>query len=207
MNQITKNSIIALIFFLTICNNGAIASNLTNKSGKDEGEKLKKIMILFLGKNYENKKILEDELTFYINDRGFDALPSHRFITEIPVENPDTIITVLENNSFDGILVIELVDVAVKNKRVNAKMKYGYNPTTPQFNWYFNIYRQYSVGYNRIDKTFELEATLFRTSDKSQVYTVTSKAYEKGSLDLAIESYAKTTAKQLKSSKTLLKTK
>ncbi len=86
-------------------------------------------------------------------------------------------------------------------------MKYGYSPGTPNFNWYFSIYRQYSVGYNRIDKTFELEATLFRTSDKNQVYSVTSKAYDKGSLDLAIESYAKTTAKKLKSSKTLLKTR
>jgi len=207
MNRFTKTSILALFFLLIINTQNVFADVLINKSGKDDGEKLKKIMILFLAKNYENKKILEDELTYYINDMGFDATPSHRFITEIPVENPDTLIIVLENNGFDGILVVDVMDVSVKNKRVNAKMKYGYSPTTPQFNWYFNVYRQYSVGYNRIDKTFDLESTLFRTSDKTEVYSFTSKAYEKGSLDLAIEGFAKTTAKQLKSSKTLLKTK
>ena len=71
MNRFTKTSILALFFLLIINTQNVFADILIDKSGKDDGEKLKKIMILFLAKNYENKKILEDEEipSYTINNR------------------------------------------------------------------------------------------------------------------------------------------
>jgi hypothetical protein len=80
-------------------------------------------------------------------------------------------------------------------------------PGTPYLVGYFSIYFRYSEGYERIDTSFELETSLFRLEDKSLIYSNTSQAYNKGDLDLALEGFAKETARKLKNSKTLLKTK
>lgn len=194
--------------FLLISGTNAVAQD--KKS--DPGEKLKKIMIMFLGHNYENRKTVESEITYYINDSGFEALQSYKYFTVTHVPEPDTIIMALEDNGFDGLLVIEIIDVALKEERVNAKMTYGPapGPGTPYlygFYNYFSIYFRYSEGYERIDTSFELETSLFRLEDKSLIYSNTSKAYDKGDIDIALEGFAMDTAKKLKKSKTLLKTK
>jgi hypothetical protein len=185
---------------------------LAQDKAPEEGEKLKKIMIMFLGHNYENRKLVESEITYYINDSGFEALQSYKYFTVTHVPEPDTIIMALEENGFDGLLVIEIVDVDLKKERVNAKMTYGPapGPGTPYlygFYGYFSIYFRYSEGFDRIDTSFELETSLFRLEDKSLIYTNTTKAYDKGDIDIALEDFAKDTAKKLKKSKTLLKTK
>jgi hypothetical protein len=178
------------------------------KKPKD-GEKLKKIMIMFLGSNYDKRKIVEDEITYYINNSGFEALQSVRYLQKIDTLKSEDIIKALEENGFDGLLVIEIVDVDLKEKRVNAKMTYGPSPDTgyPFMVDYFSIYFRYSEGYERIDTSFELETSLFRLEDKSLIYSNTSSAYDKGDIDLALEGFAKSTARKLKNSKTLLKTK
>jgi len=186
---------------------GTVNAEMTQKDKQKDKVKLENIMILFVGKNYENRKLLESELTYYINDRGFQAAPSFRYLTEASIPHEETVIETLEENDFDGILVVQVVNLDVKEKWVNAKMKYGNTPATPFFFSYYDLSRQYSVGYSTQEISYELESTLFKTSDKSMVYTTTSKTYDRESLDMAMESYAKTTAQQLKNSKTLLKTK
>jgi hypothetical protein len=173
----------------------------------DIEQQLKKIMVLYLGTNYEKRKMVESEVTYYINDSGFEAQQSFRHFNETDLPDTETIINTLEKNGFDGILVIEVVDVELKKERVNAHMTYGRGPGAPYLYDYFSIYRRYSEGYDRIETAFELETSLFRLEDKSLIYSNMSKAYNKGDIDLALEGFAKATAKKLKSSKALLKTK
>jgi hypothetical protein len=201
-----KSIIIVLLIGLNIYSTSFADAN--QKKPKDE-DKLKKIMVMFLRSNYEKRKIVEDEITYYINNSGFEALQSIRYLPEIDTLTPEHIIKSLEDNGFDGLLVIEIVDVDLKEKRVNAKMTYGPRPNVgyPFMVDYFSIYFRYSEGYERIDTSFELETSLFRLEDKSLIYSNTSSAYDKGDIDLALEGFAKSTARKLKSSKTLLKTK
>jgi hypothetical protein len=173
----------------------------------EKDDRLKNIMILFLGKKYENRKLLENELTYYINEKGFKASPSLRYIAGTSIPDSETVISVLQENDFDGVFVVHVIDLDVKQKWVNAKMKYGNTPTSPYFYNYYSLSLQYSPGYSTQEMTYELESTLFRTSDKSEVFTTTSKTYNRESLDMAMESFAKTTANKLKRSKTLLRTK
>ena len=197
--------IICLGFLLI---SGNIASAQDKKS--DKGEKLKKIMIMYLGSNYENRKTVESEITYYINDSGFEALQSHKYFTVTHIPQPDTIIMALEDNGFDGLLIVEVVDVDLKKERVNAKMTYGPAPgagTPYLIHNYFSVYFRYSVGYERINTKFELETSLFRLDDKSLIYSHTTTAYNKGDIDIALEGFAKKTANNLKKSKKLLKTK
>jgi hypothetical protein len=174
--------------------------------GKIDGQ-LEKIMILFIGKKYENRKLLESELTYYINEKGFDAEPCIKYLSGTSLPDKEELVSILENNDFDGILLVKVTDLDVKKDWVNAKLKYGNAPTASVFYNYYDISLQYTPGYATTEITYELESTLFRTSDQSQLFTTTSKAYEEESLDLAMESFAKTTANQLKKSKFLLKTK
>jgi len=210
-----KPLIIKILSLFIICSgflliSGNIATAQDKKS--DKGEKLKKIMIMYLGSNYENRKTVESEITYYINDNGFEALQSYKYFTVTHIPQPDTIIMALEDNGFDGLLVVEVVDVDLKKERVNAKMTYGPapGPGTPYlygFYNYFSIYFRYSEGYERIDTKFELETSLFRLVDKSLIYSHTTTAYNKGDIDIALEGFAKKTANNLKKSKKLLKTK
>jgi hypothetical protein len=196
-----------LILFIAVMNSGILSARPGQSDKKKDDEKLKKIMILFLGKNYENRKSVEGELTYYINDKGFDALPSSKYIPGIGLPNKETVISALEDNDFDGILIVQVVDLNVKQKWVNAKMKYGNSTIAPVFLNYYDLSLQYTPGYSTQEISYEVESTLFRLSDKAAVFTTTSEAYDQESLDLAMESFAQSTADQLKRSKTLLKTK
>ena len=200
------SSLAVLLFFLFVNANHASAQD--KKSTK--GDKLEKIMVMYLGSNYENRKLVESEITFYINDSGFEALQSYKYFTVTHIPSADTIIMALEDNGFDGLLVVEVVDVDLKKERVNAKMTYGPQPgqSTPYLiHSYFNVYFRYSEGYDRINTKFELETSLFQLVDRSQIYSHTSTAYNKGDIDIALEGFAKKTANNLKKSKKLLKTK
>ena len=200
-----KLPVLALLFFGILSGNSIQAGPFQKKPSNEE--KLKKIMVLYLGSNYEKRKIVESEITYYINDRGFEALQSYKYFTETEIPEVEVIVKTLEDNGFDGILVIEIVDVDLKKERVNAHMTYGPSPGTPYMQRYFSIYFRYSEGYERIETSFELETSLFRLEDKSLAFSNTSQAYDKGDIDLALEGFAKQTAKKLSSSKTLLKTK
>lgn len=176
----------------------------------EKGKKLEKIMIMYLGSNYENRKVVESEITYWINNSGYEALQSHKYFTVTHIPSADTIIMALEDNGFDGLLVVEVVDVDLKKERVNAKMTYGPAPgqgTPYLIHNYFSVYFRYSEGYDRINTKFELETSLFQLEDKSLIYSNTSTAYNKGDIDIALEGFAKKTAKNLKKSNTLLKTK
>jgi hypothetical protein len=202
----TPPSIPVILVFILI---GWIHVSAQDKqSGKDE--KLEKIMVMYLGSNYENRKLVESEITFYINDIGFEALQSYKYFTVTHIPSADTIIMALEDNGFDGLLVVEIVDVDLKKERVNAKMTYGPAPgqgTPYLIHNYFSVYFRYSEGYDRIDTKFELETSLFRLKDKNLIYSHTSTAYDQGDIDIALEGFAKKTANNLKKSKKLLKTK
>ncbi len=202
----TLTSISIILFLLLIT--GIQVSAQDKKSGKDD--KLEKIMVMYLGSKYENRKLVESEITYYINDSGFEALQSYKYFTVTHIPSADTIITALEDNGFDGLLVVEVVDVDLKKERVNAKMTYGPAPgqgTPYLIHNYFSVYFRYSEGYDRIDTKFELETSLFRLWDKNLIYSHTSTAYNKGDIDIALEGFAKKTAKNLKKSNKLLKTK
>jgi hypothetical protein len=202
----TLPSITIFLFFLLV--SGIHVSAQDKKSEK--GEKLEKIMIMYLGSNYENRKLVESEITYWINNNGFEALQSYKYFTVTHIPSADTIIMALEDNGFDGLLVVEVVDVDLKKERVNAKMTYGPAPgqgTPYLIHNYFSVYFRYSEGYERIDTKFELETSLFRLEDKSLIYSHTSTAYNKGDIDIALEGFAKKTANNLKKSKKLLKTK
>ncbi len=196
-----------LIILLAILSFVTLGAKPKQGDKKQKEDKLQNIMVLFIGKNYENRKLLESELTYYINDKGFNASPSIKFLTGIGIPDKEKVLTALEENNFDGILLVQVIDLDVKQKWVNAKMKYGNSPTAPIFLNYYDLSLQYTPGYSTQEISYEVESTLFRTADKSQVYTTTSKAYNRESLDLAMESFARSTADQLKRSKTLLKTK
>lgn len=208
MKHIFPRQLSLAILFALMITGLTVYANPPQKKPNEE-DKLKKIMVMYLGSKYENRKIFESEITYYINDRGFEALQSFKYFTETDIPEPEIIIKALEDNGFDGLLVIEIVDIELKKERVNAKMTYGPapGPGTPFLVNYFSIYFRYSEGYERIDKAFELETSLFRLSDKSLIYSNTSEAYDKGNIDLAMEGFAKGTAKRLQNSKTLLKTK
>ena len=198
---------VMMIFTLIGIQAGDITQVLASQKPKADEAQLRKIMILFLGHNYEKRKTVESEITYYINDAGFEALQSYKYFTETDLPETETIIKALEDNGFDGLLVIEIMDIELKKERVNAKMNYGYGPGTPFMFDYFSIYRRYSEGYERIDTSFELGTSLFRLEDKSLIYSDTSEAYDKGNIDMALEGFAKEIARKLKKSKTLLKTK
>lgn len=202
MNRLIVPCLLALVLLP-----GPAISEYAHQDASGSDEKLEKIMVLYLGSNFEKRKIVESEITYYINDTGYEALQSFKFFEETDLPETDLIVKTLEENGFDGILVIEIVDVALKKERVNAKMNYGPGYGSLFIYDYFSIYRRYSVSYERIETSFELETSLFRLSDKALIYSYTTQAYDKGDIDLALEGFARQTAKKLKKSKLLLKTK
>lgn len=165
-------------------------------------------MVLSLGGNYENRKILESEMTYYINDAGYEALPAIKYLPEKLLPSNEKIVEVLETYEFDGILAVELVDLEVKDKFVNAKQNYVANPATPTFYNYFDIYRnRYSVGYSTQELSYVVETRIFDVASREAVYETTTKTIAKENLDKAMEDFAKNIAKSINKSGVMVKTK
>ena len=157
---------------------------------------LKKILVLSMVKNYENRKTVENEITWWINDMGFTAYSCNKLQKNEDLPSTELIKSLVEDNGFDGVLISELVDVQMKERYENNPDRNRYNPTIPT---YYNVLD----AYNYNTKSFEINTKLFEVNNNDILFESNSNTYESTDLERSVESYGKAMAKILKRSKIL----
>ena len=167
---------------------------------------LKKILILSLVKNNENRETLENEISWWLNDRGYAAFACNKLQKDENLPTTELIKSLVDENGFDGVLISDLVDVQMKERYDSNPQRYRYNPTTPAFYNYLDASRNaYNMGYNYNTKSFEVNTKLFEVTDNDVLFECNSSTYESSNLENAIESYSKALSRLLKRSKVLAK--
>ncbi len=170
--------------------------------------KVKKVMILHLGEIYDNRKILESEITYWLNKYKFDASPSYRYFEQNHVPTKENIKKILKENNFDAILTTAVVTFVSKEKYENPQSAYNLTINSPTFYNYLDTYQnKYSTGYTFQEKTFIVQTNLFRIDDEKTIYKATTQTDQPETMDLAIQDFSKAIAKSLKSNKVLDKKK
>jgi len=164
--------------------------------------KLKKVMILHLGEVYDTRKTIESEITYWLNKYKYDASPSFRYFDQNQVPKKENIKTILKENDFDAILTTVLTTLESKEKFENPQSAYNLTINSPTFYNYLDSYQnKYSTGYSVQQKTFVVQTNLFLADDERIIYTAITQTDQPGSVDLAVQEFAKAIAKSLKTSK------
>ena len=177
-------------------------TDITVISKDRPSQPLKKILVLSMVKSYENRKTVENEISWWMNDRGFAAFACNKLQKNQDLPNTDLIKKMVEENGFDGILISDLVDVQMKERYESNPQRNSYNPSTPAF---YNLLdagnNAYNMGYNYNTKSFEVNTKLFEGTDHDVLLECNSNTYESSDIENAIESYARALSKLLKRSK------
>jgi hypothetical protein len=197
--------LILVISFIAVTN-ASSQTNIQSSSINEMDLKLDNIMILHLGENYDTRKTVEGEITFWLSKYKFTASPSNRYFDHKRIPTKDQIVKVLKENEFDGILTTVFTDIETKERFENPQAAYNLTPTSPTiYNFLDSYQNKYSTGYTIQEKAFVVHSKLFKTSDESILYEATTETYQPQSLDIAVEDFSKSIAKELKKSKVLEK--
>jgi len=167
---------------------------------------LKKIMILHLGENYDTRKTIEGEITFWLNKHKFNAAPSNRFFDHKRMPTKENVIKILKDNGFDGVLTTAFVTIESKERFENPQAAYNLTLNSPTFYNFLDSYQnKYSTGYTIQENAFVIDTKLFDSDEEYVLYQASTETYQPESLDQAIEDFSKAIAKDLKKSKLLEK--
>jgi len=195
-----------LVISLVIVSNAFGQTNVQSSNINEMDSKLDNIMILHLGENFDTRKTVEGEITFWLSKYKFSASPSSRYFDHKRIPTKDQIVKVLKENGFDGILTTVFTDIETKERFENPQAAYNLTPTSPTiYNFLDSYQNKYSTGYTIQEKAFVVHSKLFKTSDESVQYEATTETYQPQSLDIAVENFSKSIAKELKKSKVLEK--
>jgi len=189
-----------------MASNAFSQTNVQSSTLKEMDTKLDNIMILHLGEIYDTRKTVEGEITFWLSKYKFSASPSNRYFDHKRIPTKDQIVKVLKENGFDGILTTVFTDIETKERFENPQAAYNLTPTSPTiYNFLDSYQNKYSTGYTIQEKAFIVHSKLFKTSDESVLYEASTETYQPQSLDIAVEDFSKSIAKELKKSKVLEK--
>ena len=168
--------------------------------------KFKKILVISLNKIYEDRKTIENEISWWVNNKGFRAYSYNKLSQSQELPSSNIINNVVEENEFDAVLVSDITDIQMKERYENRQSRNNYNPAKPSFYNFLDTYNNSTnLGYNYNTKSYIINTRLFEVKSENVIFEVTSDTYESINLDKAIESYAKSLANALKKSKFLEK--
>ena len=199
------SGLLLIASFVLVCNTFS-QTNVQSSAINEMDSQLDNVMILHLGENYDTRKTVEGEITFWLSKYKFSASPSNRYFEHKRIPTKDQIVEVLKKNGFDGILTTVFTDIETKERFENPQAAYNLTPTSPTiYNFLDSYQNKYSTGYTIQEKAFVVHSKLFKTDDESVLYEATTETYQPQSLDLAVEDFSKYIAKELKKSKVLKK--
>lgn len=204
MNRLKTILKLFILIFLCSC---VGTRTYINQIKIDEGYyHLGKIIILHLGGIYNNRKVIEDELTYWLNHEGYNAFPSYRYLQNHNLPDRLELSGIIKENNFDGILITQLKDINTRERFENTQERYSTSPTDPVFYNYLDTYKnQFSAGYSFLERTYVVDIELHAIEEEKLIFKSTIETRETTSQDFAVEDFSKTIAKALRKSKLLKK--
>ncbi len=154
--------------------------------------KIKKILVLSMNNIYENRITVENEITWWLNDRGYWAYPANKLSDSKEFPSKVLIHKMVEDNDLDGVLISDIIDVQMKEHYENTQERYNYNPTAPSYNNFLDSYRnELKQGYNYNTRLFVFKTRIFDVKTQNMIFEANSSTQQTEDLDKAIENYSK----------------
>jgi hypothetical protein len=168
---------------------------------------IRKLLVLALTPIDENRETGEKELVYWLKRGNYDATASFDILTvrgRLPVI--EEVKRVLENNDFDGVLALRLVDFDESSRFVSSSEKNATNLNETYFYNYLNAWNgNYQPGYYSNSRLMVVESNLYAFPTGEIVYSTISESFISDSFEGFAEDFAKATTKSLKRTKVLVK--
>lgn len=181
-------------------------SNHADNKSDHPAHSYKKILIVSLIRVYDFRVTVEDEISWWLRDKGFDVYSCNKFFPSQDLPSNKAINNVIEKNDFDAVLISDVKDIKDRERFEDTQQRYNYDPGKPKIYYYFDSYNNaYNQGYTYNTKSYQIDTKLFDVKSEEVVFEVKSTTYESVNLDEAIEKFAKSLANTIKKSKLLVR--
>ena len=199
-----KNKILGLVLLAlaAVYLQGCYSTSITASWLADthEAQKYKKILVIGMSTNVAARATVEDELVYYMRLKGINAiaassvLPPDRKIVSEPQEIQKQ---KLQENGFDGVFAISLMEKKESTKYVQGSSAYapmsfygGYYSSF--YSYYPHMYANvYQPGYYVKSETIFLNSSLFDVDSGNLLWSAQSETTVPSSLDSFANSYAR----------------
>ena len=178
-------------------------------------QKYKKILVIGMSTNVAARATVEDELVYFMRLKGINAisassvLPPDRSVVSEPREVQKK---KLQENGFDGIFAISLLEKKESTKYVQGSSTYA--PVSFYGGYYSSFYSYYPYMYGNVyqpgyyvqSESIFLNSSLFDVNSGDLLWSAQSETTDPSSLDSFANSYARSMTTHLLKRKILLPT-
>jgi hypothetical protein len=192
-----------LFVFLYSCATQRTYINTENKSDTDK--KYANILFLHYGRDFENRKTIENEVTYWLRDKGYRVTPSIDVYENSILPSTEVIKRTIKAGMFDGLMVSRVRDIKEKDMHSDTQGRYtSYDPNAvTYYSWFDRQANMNTQGYSFQEKEFVVETRLFDAETEKVVYSIITKSYDSESFDFVVESFSKSIVKAMNRSKLL----
>jgi len=197
-NLIAQLVIIGGLVIMTGC---ATSTNITASWDNPDikNETYSNVLVTAMVDDISARQNLEDELVEELKKSGIDATKSLDIfppkLKEEEMRSKDELLNAIEENRFDGVLTIAVIDQ--ENDVQYVPGNYPYTPMNTYsyygtFWGYYNYWypQMYNTGYYDIDKTYFLETNLYDAESEKLVWSAQSKTVNPVSLETFTENFS-----------------
>ena len=181
---------ILIFFFITSC-----ASTKVTGEWKDPNltaKQFKKIMVMGVAKQPQDRKSYEDEFVRQLEAKGVVAVSSHTLIQHENMWDKETIVQTVKSMEFDGVIITQVQ---------SSKERHKYQSHNSNMYDYYN--RSYAIApyYRRGDTTYQqqfgFESNLYDAKTEELVFSLSSDTYAQDNIHKRLGSYIETVINKL----------
>jgi hypothetical protein len=195
-NHKINPAFILLLFFFCSCAGSYTETTWT--SPNKATEKIRNVLILGLTENYENRQIVETEVSYMLLEQGVRARKSFDILKEVNRENA---LRVMDSLGFNGILTMQVKSVDYQNSR-DPRTTNLIDPNYTYLNYYFDTYQ--GSEYQR--RIVRIESRLYERQTGNIIYLAESTTFDVQDIEVFIHDFSKSIVKGLTKGKKVVKT-
>ena len=191
----TLSVFMAIIVFVSCGPSTKIVKSWHEPNASVNIKNIKKVLVIGLIKDASARRIVEDKL---VSMMKVHAVKSYDYLTDELTGENNKLNEKLKSDSFDGVLIMRLVDVEKETTYVPGSTGYpGY------YGSYYGYYRYaapnyYSPGYYQTDKNYMVETTVYSVTPDKLIWSATTKTVNPDNFDRAIEEIATAVAEKMR---------
>jgi len=163
------------------------------------------VLLLHYGKDFENRKTIENEVAYWLRDKGYKVTPSIDVYNNKILPSVELIKKTISTGDFDALLISRVQDVKQQDIHTDTQARYSsYDPyATTYYSWFNRQANMNTQGYSFREKAFIVETRLFDKETEKVVYSITTKTFDSESFDSVVEDFSKSIVKSIDKSKLL----
>lgn len=197
-------NILRSIIILIVVSSCSTVSNQATKSNTSTAQ-LDRVLIIAMSKQYETRKMYEQELSYKLREMGYNMFSSVNVDkSKKNLYTRDEILELIKEKNIGGVVTIRLKDLSSKERYTQSTRFMADSQHNYFFNYIDSYYGVYNWSYQQ-EKTVVVETILFDADDKTMVFQIDSTIKNAESDEERADELTKSIAKNLSKSKLLKK--